>query len=115
MNDEHDEVAELPEVLTVSQAAELLGLSPRTVQDHAAEGKLPCQRIGGVWRFSRRAILEYLAGEAGSLTVAMAAKLLHISQRKVRELAARGELPGRKLGGTWRFGKAAILDHLAAG
>jgi excisionase family DNA binding protein len=51
------------------------------------------------------------AGEV--LTLDEAAQLLRVDERTVRELALRGELPGRKLGRAWRFSRAALLEWLA--
>ena len=51
-----------PEVLTLAQAAELLQISPDAVAELAGSGKLPGRRIGDEWRFSRAAVLSWLAG-----------------------------------------------------
>ncbi len=48
------------------------------------------------------------------LTAAEAAQLLQSTEAAVIELAEAGELPGRKVGGAWRFARAAVLDWLAA-
>ena len=47
------------------------------------------------------------------LTVEQLAKLLQVDDKTVRALAAKGELPGRKLGRHWRFSRQAVLDWLA--
>ncbi len=47
------------------------------------------------------------------LTAAQLAEVLQVEERTVRELAAKGELPGRKLGRQWRFSRQAVLDWLA--
>jgi excisionase family DNA binding protein len=49
------------------------------------------------------------------LTVGEAAALLRLEEAVVREAAERGELPGRRLAGHWRFSRAALLAWLAAG
>ena len=51
-----------PEVLTLEGAAELLQLTPEAVAELAAAGELPGRRIGDDWRFSRAAVLAWLAG-----------------------------------------------------
>jgi excisionase family DNA binding protein len=56
--------------------------------------------------FARPAPLEVV-------TVEQLAELLQVDEETVRELARRGELPGRKLGREWRFSRAAVLDWLA--
>ncbi len=40
------------------------------------------------------------------------ARLLRVSRDTVYRLAARGQLPGRKVGRIWRFSKDAIHDYL---
>ena len=51
-----------PEVLTLEQTAELLQIAPDAVAELAASGELPGRRIGEDWRFSRAAVLAWLAG-----------------------------------------------------
>jgi excisionase family DNA binding protein len=52
----------LPDVLTPEQAAELLQVSEEDVVALAEEGTLPGRRIGAQWRFSRPALIAWLAG-----------------------------------------------------
>src|SRR6476619_2050904 len=47
------------------------------------------------------------------LTVEQLAEFLQVEEKEVRALAAKGELPGRKLGRHWRFSRQAVLDWLA--
>jgi excisionase family DNA binding protein len=56
--------ADAPEVLTVEQAAELLQTDADAVRELADAGELPGRRIGGEWRFLRRAVLAWLGGAA---------------------------------------------------
>ena len=51
-----------PEVLTLEQAAELLQVEPDQAVELAEAGELPGRRIGDSWRFSREALLAWLAG-----------------------------------------------------
>ncbi len=46
------------------------------------------------------------------LTLAGAAELLQVGEDAVAELAEAGELPGRRIGGEWRFSRAALLGWL---
>ena len=48
------------------------------------------------------------------LTLEQAAALLQVAPAAVAALADAGELPGRRLGGDWRFPRAALLEWLAA-
>ena len=54
------------------------------------------------------------AAELEILTPAQLAGLLPVEEEVVVELAASGELPGRKIGEDWRFSREAILAWLAA-
>jgi excisionase family DNA binding protein len=47
------------------------------------------------------------------MTSAQAAEFMQIEEAAVIELAAAGTLPGRRLGGGWRFSRAALLAWLA--
>jgi excisionase family DNA binding protein len=50
------------EVLNVQEAAEFLGFAPYTIRQKARMGQIPGRKIGGEWRFSKRALLEWLSG-----------------------------------------------------
>jgi excisionase family DNA binding protein len=52
----------LPDVLTPAQAAELLQVEEDEVVGLAEAGTLPGRRIGDQWRFSRPALIAWLAG-----------------------------------------------------
>lgn len=53
---------ELPEVLTLSEAAELYRVCTKTMRKLATEGTVPGMKIGKDWRFSRAKLLEVLSG-----------------------------------------------------
>jgi excisionase family DNA binding protein len=53
---------QVPDVLTAEQAAELLQTDAATVRELAEAGDLPGRRVGGEWRFLRRAVLGWLGG-----------------------------------------------------
>ncbi len=40
------------------------------------------------------------------------AKLLKLNEQTVKRLANRGELPGFKIGGRWRFRREAIEEYI---
>jgi excisionase family DNA binding protein len=46
------------------------------------------------------------------LTLAEAAAYLRVGEKEVAELAARGDVPGRKIGSEWRFHQEALADWL---
>jgi excisionase family DNA binding protein len=60
------EQADTDEVLTLEEAAALLRLSQEAVITSAGAGELPGRRFGEDWRFSRRAVMAWLAGSRGS-------------------------------------------------
>jgi excisionase family DNA binding protein len=49
------------EVLTTAQLAELLHVDQKAVLALARKGELPGRKIGRDWRFSRAAVLDWLA------------------------------------------------------
>ena len=51
-----------PEVMNVAQAAQLLQLDDKVVLELAEAGKLPGRKLGNQWRFSRTAVVAWLAG-----------------------------------------------------
>jgi excisionase family DNA binding protein len=55
-----------PDVLTIEQLAELLQVDEKTVRSLAAKGELPGRKVGRQWRFSREAVLDWLATPAQS-------------------------------------------------
>jgi excisionase family DNA binding protein len=50
-------------VLTVGEAADLLRSDTATVTAMAEDGSLPGRKVGDEWRFTRSAILRWLAGD----------------------------------------------------
>ncbi|MGE5185024.1 MAG: helix-turn-helix domain-containing protein [Acidobacteriota bacterium] len=50
-----------PEVLSSEQAAQLLQVDEPLVIELAEAGKLPGRKLGTVWRFSRQALVAWLA------------------------------------------------------
>lgn len=55
------------EVLTPVEAASLLKVSVDAVKAEAVAGRLPGRSIGGEWRFSRAAVLDWLKRPADPL------------------------------------------------
>jgi excisionase family DNA binding protein len=58
----HFTPAPVPDVLTAKQAAELLQVDAAAVTTMAEAGELPARKVGEQWRFSRPALLDWLAG-----------------------------------------------------
>ena len=57
------------DVLTIEQAAEYLQISQSTLYKEAQKGKIPCQKIGRRWRFSRLALEKWLEKLPASSTM----------------------------------------------
>ncbi|MGD0980176.1 MAG: helix-turn-helix domain-containing protein [Solirubrobacteraceae bacterium] len=59
-----------PDVLTLEEVAELLGVEPALIEQLARDGELPARLIGDTWRFARSAVLGWLArGSAGPAAI----------------------------------------------
>ena len=52
------ETTDKPEILDVSQVADLLRVSAQTIYNQVKAGRLPAVRIGKKGRFSRSAVME---------------------------------------------------------
>lgn len=52
------DIAELPMIIESSEAARLLRMSQRSLVRYAAEGAIPCLRIGNKFRFVRDRLLD---------------------------------------------------------
>jgi excisionase family DNA binding protein len=53
---------EAPKLLTPEQAAERLGVSPKTVRDWLREGKLPGYKLmGKLWRVSESDLADFIS------------------------------------------------------
>lgn len=48
------------EILTLDEAAELLRVTRRTMRQLAQAGAVPGRHVGKAWRFSRRALLDFV-------------------------------------------------------
>lgn len=57
-------VAAVDRLLTVTEVAQMLRVSPSTAKKWAAEGKLPgtLPKIGGLWRIHEATFLAYIRG-----------------------------------------------------
>ena len=58
-------------------------------------------------------VASTMAPEPEVLTLDQLAEMLQVDEKTVRSLAAKGDLPGRKLGPDWRFSRLAVLEWLA--
>jgi excisionase family DNA binding protein len=51
-----------PEVMNAEQAGQFLQIDEKAVNELAEAGKLPGRKLGNAWRFSRAALVAWLAG-----------------------------------------------------
>jgi excisionase family DNA binding protein len=51
---------EARDILTIEEAAELLGVSVKTFNKVLHSENLPARKIGREWKFSRRALIEWV-------------------------------------------------------
>ena len=51
------------DILNVEEVADLLRIPRSSVYKLAQEGKIPAQKVGKHWRFHRRALLSWIAGQ----------------------------------------------------
>jgi excisionase family DNA binding protein len=70
-------------------------------------------RAGEGWTLGRYGFRPAEAPEV--LTLEQLAQFLQLDEDTVRALAEIGDLPGRQVGGEWRFSRQAILKWLEGG
>ena len=56
------------EILTIDEVAAYLKAGKRTVYRLAASGKMPAFKLGGVWRFRRAELDQWIASQIGDAT-----------------------------------------------
>ncbi len=55
-------LSDLPDVLTISEAASVLRLGVNQAYRAASEGKIPARRVGRSWRVPKAALVRWLDG-----------------------------------------------------
>jgi len=50
---------DLPEIMTISEAAQYLRISSSSLYKLAQEGRVPCQKVGRHWRFHKQALAKW--------------------------------------------------------
>ena len=80
------------EIFTTEEAAEMMGCSPSTIEEHARNRVLPGLRMGHEWRFPREAFMKAIN------TLAITGELHRKStKRAVQAVAsAKERKPGRR-------------------
>ena len=103
----------------LTAAPGILPPGPVTTPRPSAQAQQPASREGGTFHVRRDGhggpspVLVPAPVEV--LTLQDAAVLLQVDTGALRRLAESGELPGRLIGGHWRFSRWAVLEWLAAG
>lgn len=52
-----------PDILLVEEVAEYLRVNKQTIYNLLRQGQLPAKKIGGQWRFHKKAIDNYLTSQ----------------------------------------------------
>jgi excisionase family DNA binding protein len=78
----------LPDVLTTEEVAEFLRLSEDTVRHYAARLMIPGRQIGDQWRFSRRALEDWLRGPSGKQAILAQAGAFEDDKEDLEQLRA---------------------------
>ena len=78
----------VPNVLTIEEVAEFLRLPEDDVRQYAARLQIPGRQIGGQWRFSRRALEDWLRGPSGKQALLSQAGAFEDDKEDLAELRA---------------------------
>ena len=113
-----------PDVITAAQLADWLGIkTAQAVRDATVAGEtaarpdgIPGMRVGREFRYSRRAVYEWIAGpgipDGEILDATELGRRIGASSLLVRRSAAApgtaGRIPGRRVGKQWRFALEAV-------
>jgi excisionase family DNA binding protein len=92
------------DILNIDEAAALLGVSVKTFNKVLHSEDLPARKIGREWKFSRRALIEWVGNgrsRAFYRDGTDGTEDAHASERPERE-GRNNEGPGRRTAG-WRF------------
>jgi excisionase family DNA binding protein len=100
----------------LDHAAARLGLSKREVLATLVSDHLDMEGPNIMWRPDPTPKTTIISGEPNDavLDLAEAAELLRVPDSDLQMLAESGEIPGRRIGGAWRFSRQALLQWLGA-
>jgi excisionase family DNA binding protein len=106
--------AEPSELITIRQAAEVLGITVRTANRWVAAGEMPNRiKDGRTKKFRREDIVRKAKAEFVELiTLDEAAKMLNLSIRTLRRWVAAGKMPARTKRGTQKKFWRAEIEQL---
>jgi len=66
---------DLPEIMTIGEAAQFLRISSSSLYKLAQDGRIPCQKVGRHWRFHRETLLHWVAGQKSPIPLAASGEL----------------------------------------
>jgi excisionase family DNA binding protein len=100
----------------LDHAAARLGLSKTDVLATLVSDHLDMEGPNIMWRPDPTPKTTIISGEPNDavLDLAEAAELLRVPDSDLQMLAESGEIPGRRIGGAWRFSRQALLQWLGA-
>ncbi|HZS20577.1 MAG TPA: helix-turn-helix domain-containing protein [Pseudonocardiaceae bacterium] len=98
----------------LDRAAARLGLSKRDVLATLVSDHLDLEGENVAWHPRPTPRTRIISGELHDavLDLTEAAELLRVSENDLSALAESGEIPGRRIGGAWRFSREALLNWL---
>ena len=101
----------------LDRASAKLGISKRDVLAGLVSDHLDIEGENVVLRPAPSVPMAWSSGEpeAEVLDLAEAARLLRVAEDEMERLAESGEIPGRRIGGEWRFSREALLHWLRGG
>jgi predicted DNA-binding transcriptional regulator AlpA len=101
-------------ILSLIEAAELIGMSRSIVHQKCVEGTMPgAMRIGNRWCCNRDVLLLAMSPREAVLSVHEVAELTGMSEQVVRRHCRQETLPGSiRVGGQWACRRKELLDAI---
>lgn len=114
-----------PDLMTLNEVCEYLGLSRFTIYRLIKDKKLPALKSGGRWRFSKDDVRRFLTRNrdvpsnvlgmyfaGGVMSLSEVSKSLGVNRRTIYRLIKEGQLPATKIGGVWRFIRTEVSRYM---
>ena len=114
-----------PDLMTLNEVCEYLGLSRFTIYRLINSRKLPATKSGGRWRFAKDDVRQFLTRgrevpshvlgmkfEGGVMSLSEVSKALGVNRRTVYRLIKEGKLQATKIAGVWRFIRTEVSRYM---
>ncbi|MBI5779943.1 MAG: helix-turn-helix domain-containing protein [Planctomycetes bacterium] len=124
-----------PDLMTLNEVCEYLGLSRFTIYRLIDSGKLNAVKAGGRWKFVRDDVRQFLTHgrevpshvlgmnpapacrgwvnlESGVLSLSQASTILGVNRRTIYRLIKDGKLPATRVAGVWRLIKTEVANYM---